>query len=293
MQILKQQFTEVIPSKVVHLGTINFYPIYFKFKNIASNLISLDELFDRKLLRINEVNFDGSVGQVEVTNDSRYYLYILDGEAISGAKQNRIAERSVIIGPYSSTIVPVNCVERGRWNYNSQNFSKSEFVLHPKARDEKAELLKNKEEHQIQNSVWSKIDELSEKHQVYSNTSDLGDILDKTDSRYDLDYFDKIKNLDINGYVLEGAGRTFIEVFFDKLACKANIRKSIRSWLADSDEKVMPSSLNVQNFIDEFLNSKWDQDDSINIEKTYSSRTRNSGRSFFFDNNLIHAYYYR
>ena len=104
-------------------------------------------MFDRKLLRINEVNFDGSVGQVEVTNDSRYYLYILDGEAISGAKQNRIAERSVIIAPYSSTIVPVNCVERGRWNYNSQNFSKSEFVLHPKARDEKAELLKNKEEH--------------------------------------------------------------------------------------------------------------------------------------------------
>ena len=183
MQILKQQFNEVIPSKVVQLGTINFYPIYFNFKNIASNLISLDELFDRKLLCINEVNFDGSVGQVEVANDSRYYLYILDGEAISGAKQNRIAERSVIIAPYSSTIVPVNCVERGRWNYNSQNFSKSEFVLNPKARDEKAELLKNKEEHQIQNSVWSKIDELSEKHQVYSNTSDLGDILDKTDSR--------------------------------------------------------------------------------------------------------------
>ena len=144
MQILKQQFTEVIPSKVVQLGTINFYPIYFKFQNLASNLISLDELFDRKLLRINEVNFNGSVGQVEVTNDSRYYLYILDGEAISGAKQNRIAERSVIIAPYSSTIVPVNCVERGRWNYNSQNFSKSEFVLHPKARDEKAELLKIK-----------------------------------------------------------------------------------------------------------------------------------------------------
>ena len=55
----------------------------------------------------------------------------------------------------------------------------------------------------------------------------------------------------------------------------------------------MPSSLNVQSFIDEFLNSKWDQDDSINIEKTYSSKTRNSGRSFFFDNKLIHAYYYR
>ena len=71
MQILKQQFTEVIPSKVVHLGTINFYPIYFKFKNIASNLISLDELFDRKLLCINEVNFDGSVGQVEVANDEK------------------------------------------------------------------------------------------------------------------------------------------------------------------------------------------------------------------------------
>ena len=104
--------------------------------------------------------------------------------------------------------------------YNSQSFSKSNFVLHPKAREEKAELLKNKQNHKIQNAVWNKIDDLSNKHGIYSSTADLGDILNQSDSKHDLDYFDRIKNLKFNGYILEGAGRTFIEVFFDDLVCK-------------------------------------------------------------------------
>jgi len=292
MKILKEQINDVTIFNKISLGTLNFYPLKFKLDNVSNNLKSLDELFDMNLVQINEVDFNGSVGHVEVSNQSDHFLYILDGEAISGAKQNRIAERSIVIAPHSEAILPVNCVEKGRWNYNSDKFKKSDFVLHPKARDRKAELLKEKQNHRIQNAVWENIDELSEKHQVFSNTSDLGDILNKTDSMFDFDYYDKIKNLDINGYILEGAGRTFIEVFFDETICKSNIRKSIRSWIVDNDEYYEPSTLNAQKLVDQFINSVWDEDISIAIEKTYSSEAKNSGRSFFFENNLIHAYYY-
>ena len=199
----------------------------------------------------------------------------------------------MIVAPDTETILPVNCVEKGRWNYNSEKFSKSDFVLHPKARDKKAELLKEKQDYRVQEAVWDNIDELSEKHNVYSHTSDLGDILNRSGQRFDFDYFDKLKNLDMNGYVLEGAGRTFIEVFFDKTICKSNIKKSIRSWVLDNDEDYNSSYLDINHFVDEFINSSWDKDTSISIEKTFTSNVKNSGRSFFFDNNLIHAYYYK
>ena len=137
-------------------------------------------MFDLNLVEINEIDFDGSVGHVEVFNKSDHFLFILDGEAILGAKQNRIAERSIIVAPDTETILPVNCVEKGRWNYNSEKFSKSDFVLHPKARDKKAELLKEKQDYRVQEAVWDNIDELSEKHNVYSHTSDLGDILNRS-----------------------------------------------------------------------------------------------------------------
>ena len=293
MKILKEQLNDVKIFDKVNLGTLNFYPLKFNLNNSPENLKSLDELFDLNLVKINEVDFDGSVGHVEVYNKSNQFLFILDGEAILGAKQNRVAERSIIVAPDTETILPVNCVEKGRWNYNSDKFSKSDFVLHPKARDKKAELLKEKQDYKVQEAVWDNIDQLSEKHQVHSYTSDLGDILNRSGQRFDFDYFDKIKNLDINGYVLEGAGRSFIEVFFDKKICKSYIKKSVRSWVIDNDEDYESSSLDIHQFVDEFMNSSWDKDTSISVEKNFSSNVKNSGRCFFFDDNLIHAYYYK
>ena len=70
--------------------------------------------------------------------------------------------------------------------------------------------------------------------------------------------------------------------------CKSNIKKSIRSWVLDNDEDYNSSYLDINHFVDEFINSSWDKDTSISIEKTFTSNVKNSGRSFFFDNNLIH-----
>ena len=201
MKILLDKFNDVIPLETLKIGFLNFYPIQFNFKEIPDNLKSLDQLFDEKKVKVNEINFDGSVGNIEVFNESYSFLYILDGEAITGAKQNRIAERSVIIAPFSSNVIPVNCVEKGRWNYGyNENFSKSDFVLNPKAREEKAKLLKemkNKSSRCCLETSWRVI----WKHQVFNHTSDLGDILKETDRRRDFDYFDKIINLDIMAYL--------------------------------------------------------------------------------------------
>ena len=147
-----------------------------------------------------------------------------------GAKQNRIAERSVIIQDQSDAVVPVYCVERGRWGYRgSENrFSKSDFSLSPRTRDKKAEFLKNSDGRDTQSMVWQDIDEFSEKVNYSSSTSDLGDILK---SRKNDNLFKKIEKVNSNGYIVFGTGRPFIEVFSDNEICKKNLKKSINVWV--------------------------------------------------------------
>ena len=289
---LDDQFNSVSFLDKVQIGRLNFYPIKFDLKEIPKNLKSLDELFDLDLIKVSELSDEGVVSRVEVQNDSEFNLLILDGEAIKGAKQNRIAEKSVIIPPFSAEIIPVNCVEKSRWNYNeSADFSKSDFVLSPKIRETKANLMKNKEEASIQSNVWDGIDNLSEKLDSRSYTNDLGEILEKSRFNTDFDYFDKLSHKDFNGYIVQGAGRSFIEVFFCNETCKSNVKKSLNGWLADSDEG-LNEDLTINQPLYKFLESQWEKENSIGIEKNYSSDEKHNGRSVFFENKLIHAYYY-
>ena len=102
---LSEQFNSYFLDKV-KIGRLNFYP-KFDLKDIPRNIKSLDELFDLNLVKVNELTDEGVVSRVEVHNESEFNLLILDGEAVKGAKQNRTAEKSVIIPPYSSEVIPV------------------------------------------------------------------------------------------------------------------------------------------------------------------------------------------
>ena len=88
---------------------LKFNPLKFLFKSKPSNLKSIDQLFENDLASVQEIGIDGRVEEVRVNNFSKDFLFISDGEAIVGAKQNRIAERSVIIAPYYSQKIPVKC----------------------------------------------------------------------------------------------------------------------------------------------------------------------------------------
>ena len=289
---LSEQFNSVSFLDKVRIGRLNFYPIKFDLKDIPQNIKSLDELFDLNLVKVNELTDEGVVSRVEVHNESEFNLLILDGEAIKGAKQNRIAEKSVIIPPFSSETIPVNCVEKNRWNYEeSAEFSKSDFVLNPKIRETKANLMKNNLEASIQSEVWSQIDNLSEKLDSRSYTNDLGEILEKSRFSADFDYFDKLSDKEFNGYIVQGAGRSFVEVFFSEKTCKSNVKKSLNGWLADVDEDVY-EDINTNQPLYNFLETIWDKENSIGVEDNYSSDEKHNGRSVFFENKLIHAYYY-
>ena len=293
MTILNIQFDDVHFLNDVKFGSIEFQPLKFLFKNKTKNLKSIDQLFDEDLVSVEEIGVDGRVGEVNVKNFSKDFLFVTDGEAIVGAKQNRIAERSVVVAPYFSQRIPVKCVEQYRWGYKEgTEFAKSDFVLHPKAREEKAELLKKGENNKIQNAVWDNIECLSAKHEVECNSMNLGDILDNSKKYYDFDYFDRVRELEFNAYIVSGAGRTFIEFFYDNEVCKRHVKKSIKGWMADNDDITKSIKINKEEVVKSFIKSEWTEEESISVEQAYSSDLKNNGRCVFFAQNLIHAYYY-
>ena len=61
--------------------------------------ISVHRAFTEKLLKIEEVSESGNVNELLITNLSSKHIFIMDGDILKGAKQNRIVNSSILIGP--------------------------------------------------------------------------------------------------------------------------------------------------------------------------------------------------
>ena len=83
---------------------------------------------------VTEVSGGGSVPELRVINQGATGVLILDGEELVGAKQNRVLNAAVLVREKSSLVVPVSCVEAGRWHLASSEFADEEFVVHAKVR---------------------------------------------------------------------------------------------------------------------------------------------------------------
>jgi hypothetical protein len=96
--------------------------------------LTLDEALARHLVDITEVGSSGHVPEVHVRSRADAPVLFLDGDPLVGAKQNRVLNLSVLVAADSTTIVPVSCVEMGRWSPVSPSFSAGDAVHFARAR---------------------------------------------------------------------------------------------------------------------------------------------------------------
>ena len=110
---------------VNHLEIDNLrFEVIKRNDNLDYNFTNLKNALNNNKVIINEIDEDGNVPELMCRNLSSDYILILAGEEIIGAKQNRIVNTSIILGPNKNLKIPVSCVEEGRWAYKSHNFSK-------------------------------------------------------------------------------------------------------------------------------------------------------------------------
>jgi hypothetical protein len=95
---------------------------------------TLDELMASDALEVTEINEGGSVPTLRVTNKSDLMAFLMAGEQLVGAKQNRVLNVSLMVPPAVTLDIPVSCVEAGRWNRRSAKFASGGYMSHGKLR---------------------------------------------------------------------------------------------------------------------------------------------------------------
>ena len=91
----------------------------------------LEEALSQGVAEVIEVSKDGSVPDLKLINRSPNKLLVVDGEELIGAKQNRIVNATFLNAGHTEIILPVSCVEQGRWAYRSPKFCSGEKIIPP------------------------------------------------------------------------------------------------------------------------------------------------------------------
>ena len=110
---------EIRAGEPVRCGALAVFPLFTErrtlFSDGALDYLLADEAVGLGTCVVREVSETGVVGQLLVDNAGTHPVLFLDGEILCGAKQDRVVRSSVLFGAASRTIMPVYCVERGRW----------------------------------------------------------------------------------------------------------------------------------------------------------------------------------
>ncbi|MGC9004247.1 MAG: ARPP-1 family domain-containing protein [bacterium] len=137
-------------AKAVSYKNLTLLPIVSAESKKLPKILTLDEASKGDKLVISEVG-EGDVNRVSIQNNSNAYVFIMAGEILTGCKQDRVLKYDTLIPPKSEKfIVPVYCVEAGRWHWSSPRFAPAPAMASVSVR-RKAEVAKS------QTEVWGEI----------------------------------------------------------------------------------------------------------------------------------------
>ena len=190
----ERTMNEVLPNTLKGLevgspisrGRLHLFPLFGGAGEHEAAL--LEELLEKGLLRVEELGEGGSVPELRVVNGAPTPALILEGDELVGAKQNRVVNSSVLVAAHSELVLPVSCVERGRWSYRSRGFASGSAsphlsLRHLKSRSVHASLRRGRGHRSDQGAVWGEVDRVAHLHGAHSPTEALQDTRDGLSDR--------------------------------------------------------------------------------------------------------------
>ena len=212
----------------------------------------LDDALRAGTARVTETSESGSVPELAFHNDGDRPVLVLDGEELAGAKQNRIVNLTILVPAKSKVVIPVSCVESGRWASVSEQFDATPQVMYARARSRKAASVSlsmsvGGKRTSDQAGVWDDIGQKQRELLSDSPTARMTDTFEQ--HRAGLD--DYVRNLPCVegqvGAVFALGGRISSVELFDSPETLAKMwPKLVRSWaldalpLADRPQEVQP-----------------------------------------------------
>lgn len=299
------------------LSSIEFLPVQ-NYENITvlgfktSNLNDFDFLTLKKGLRmglveLNEENPGGVVDTIKVENNAVTPLLILEGEVLIGAKQDRIANTSLLIPPHFETLIPVSCVEANRWEYQTNNFNDSTNYAPSNLRGARTEtvnvsLKKEGAYKSNQGLIWDVINQTQNNLNIKSKTSALKDVYTSKAETLNEYYESFPYTRKQNGSIIlinnEVKG---LELLYNNHLYKEFHERIIKSYIVDALQESKTSNPGnedyaynlAEDFRDNISSSKYETFKSAGCgEDSRLDNTDSMGSALIYKNELIHAVFF-
>lgn len=152
--------------------------------------LTLEEALAQRTVTVSEVSASGSVPQLALNNKGALPVFLLDGEELVGARQNRVLNLSVLAPARKKLTIPVSCVEAGRWESGKTQFQGGGQVQFATGRSRKlqrvSESMAHGSGHQSdQSELWGDIQGLFDRLGSHSPTRAMADAFEGHASQLD------------------------------------------------------------------------------------------------------------
>ncbi len=161
----------------VYKGMIVF-PIRWSGRQAPGDWETMDDAVAAQHLKISEKE-QAQVSEVTVENVSDRTIFLLSGEIIAGGQQTRMLRQDVVIEPKQTVVVPVFCVEHGRWS-GGKGFSGGMNRVPASINDAV-------QRGAAQGEVWQRVEEKSATFGADSETGNLNEVLESEDVQREME----------------------------------------------------------------------------------------------------------
>jgi hypothetical protein len=272
MTVINKALQNISLGEVQGFENLQITPLLAAAASTADYL-TLSEAQELGLAVVTEVSECGSVPALLLQNTAEQALFLLDGEELVGAKQNRILNLSLLVPPSSSLEIPVSCVEQGRWSHSSREFASAERAFFSKGRARKAarvseSLREGGHRDSNQSEVWEVIGLKMRNMQVDSHTDAIADAYEHFSESVD-EYVKAFQTSETQigaCFAINGKIRG-MELFDVSATCNKLMPKLIRSYALDAIEEhqagATGGTAGVQDFLQALADAPADSFDAL------------------------------
>lgn len=250
------------------------------------------QAFGMGLVKVEELD-PPQVPFLMVENLAPVGLLLLEGEMLIGGNQNRTLNTTVVLPPFSRTVVPVSCVEAGRWG-RASDVVRSRSHLPAKIRASKIATMPVEEGpgrwRSDQGRVWQEVSQQAERHGVRSDTSALEQVSEAVREQFD-DAIEQIKPMTAQVGIACAAGSTVLGVdIFDRPETLGSYFQSlVAGYRLDADEGAGPAVVEeIERFLVQVSQCNAVPGPAVGLGEELRLHGRVNGLGLRVDGDLVH-----
>lgn len=257
---LSDELSSLEVGQPEHFRSLTVFPLFRTTITSAEGLkyTFLDDAIAAGTARVTELHESGSVPELRFENRDHRPVLLLDGEELIGAKQNRVLNLTILAPAKSTVVIPVSCVEAGRWRTAGSDFKPADHVMYSRVRAARAAQVTDSMRsaglrRSDQSAVWADIEAKAQSLNASSPTSAMSAIYDRnaiTVEQYTQAFSCQPGQCGVVFAI--GTGITGLDLFDHPEAMRHYFTKLIRSYALDTLDSVQAEPANVKR-VPEFL----------------------------------------